>query len=110
MIDLHTHSTFSDGSETPATLARMAKEVGLAAIALTDHDTTASHDDMQAACDAEGIELIPGTEISLVDHEFPAPIVTAQPPDVVFTSSPTFFPSTRTRRCSRSWPDSGLTD
>jgi len=52
-------------------LARMAKEVGLAAIALTDHDTTASHDDMQAACDAEGIELIPGTEISLVDHEFP---------------------------------------
>jgi len=71
VIDLHTHSTFSDGSETPATLARMAKEVGLAAIALTDHDTTASHDDMQAACDAEGIELIPGTEISLVDHEFP---------------------------------------
>jgi predicted metal-dependent phosphoesterase TrpH len=71
MIDLHTHSTFSDGSETPGTLARMAKEVGLAAIALTDHDTTASHDEMQDACDAEGIELIPGTEISVVDHEFP---------------------------------------
>ena len=71
VIDLHTHSTFSDGSETPATLARMAKEIGLSAIALTDHDTTASHDEMKAACDAEGLTLIPGTEISLIDHEFP---------------------------------------
>ncbi len=71
VIDLHTHSTFSDGSETPATLARMAQEVGLRAIALTDHDTTASHDEMQVACDAHGIELIPGTEISLIDHDFP---------------------------------------
>ena len=39
MIDLHTHSTFSDGSLTPEALAGLGGEIGLRALALTDHDT-----------------------------------------------------------------------
>ncbi len=71
MIDLHTHSLFSDGSASPAELAALAHRVGLSTIALTDHDTTDSHEEMAAACASYGIDLIPGTEISLVDSEFP---------------------------------------
>ncbi len=71
MIDLHTHSSFSDGSDTPTELAQNARDLGLSAIALTDHDTTASHDEMAGACAEHGIELVPGVEISLVDDEFP---------------------------------------
>lgn len=39
-IDLHTHSTFSDGTFTPSQLVKYAEEKGLKAFALTDHDTT----------------------------------------------------------------------
>jgi predicted metal-dependent phosphoesterase TrpH len=70
VIDLHTHSTFSDGSDTPTELARKAHDVGITAIALTDHDTTASHDEMAGACARHGIELVTGTEISLRDNAF----------------------------------------
>jgi predicted metal-dependent phosphoesterase TrpH len=70
VIDLHTHSTFSDGSDTPGELAEKAHQLGISAIALTDHDTTASHDQMAAACEQHGIELVPGTEISLRDKSF----------------------------------------
>ena len=71
MLDLHTHSSFSDGSDTPRELARAASEVGLRAIALTDHDTTASYPEMKAACDEFGLELVSGVEVSLRDNEFP---------------------------------------
>jgi predicted metal-dependent phosphoesterase TrpH len=71
VIDLHTHSTFSDGSDTPSELAKKAHELGIRAIALTDHDTTSSHEQMAAACAQYGIELVPGTEISLRDDSFP---------------------------------------
>ena len=71
VIDLHTHSNFSDGSDSPALLARKAREVGISAIALTDHDTTASHDEMSAACASEGIEHVAGLELSLRDNAFP---------------------------------------
>jgi predicted metal-dependent phosphoesterase TrpH len=70
VIDLHTHSNYSDGSDSPAELAARARRLGLRAIALTDHDTTASHGDMAAACAFEGIELVPGVEISLLDTVF----------------------------------------
>ncbi|MBW4030613.1 MAG: PHP domain-containing protein [Acidobacteria bacterium] len=73
MIDLHTHSNFSDGSDSPTQLAQRAHEVGLRAIALTDHDTTASHDEMAAACAHHGLELVPGVEISLLDTTFTRP-------------------------------------
>ena len=71
MIDLHTHSNFSDGSDSPAELAGRAHALGLRAIALTDHDTTASHGQMKEACDHLGIELVPGVEISLLDDRYP---------------------------------------
>lgn len=71
MLDLHTHSTFSDGSDTPTELAHKAHDLGLAAIALTDHDTTLSHDEMSSACATFGLELVNGVEVSLRDTEFP---------------------------------------
>lgn len=64
MIDLHTHSIFSDGSFTPEELAKMAVEAGLSCIALTDHDTVDGIPRFLAACSAEGIEGIAGVEIS----------------------------------------------
>ncbi|MHB1905454.1 MAG: PHP domain-containing protein [Acidimicrobiales bacterium] len=71
MLDLHTHSTYSDGSDTPDELAARAAQIGLRAIALTDHDTTASHEAMRAACERVGIEHVGGLEVSLRDNEFP---------------------------------------
>lgn len=71
MLDLHTHSTFSDGSDTPEELAAGAHRLGLRAIALTDHDTTLSHDRMAAATSEYGVELVTGVEVSLRDHAFP---------------------------------------
>lgn len=64
MIDLHTHSTFSDGSLTPAKLAVLARESGVSAVALTDHDTTGGVPELLAACQREGVEGIVGVEIS----------------------------------------------
>jgi hypothetical protein len=67
VIDLHTHSLFSDGSEHPRRIAEQASALGLRAIALTDHDTTASHDEMAAACADLELELVNGVEVSLRD-------------------------------------------
>jgi 3',5'-nucleoside bisphosphate phosphatase len=67
VIDLHTHSACSDGSDTPTELAANAAAAGLTAIALTDHDTTSSHEEMAAACANHGIELVAGVEVSLRD-------------------------------------------
>lgn len=65
MIDLHTHSTFSDGSLTPEQLASKAADIGLTAVALTDHDTVEGIDRFLAACRTQGIRGVPGVEISL---------------------------------------------
>lgn len=62
-VDLHTHSTYSDGSDTPTELVHRAAEAGLTAVAVTDHDTLEGVEEAQAA--ADGIEVIPGTELSL---------------------------------------------
>jgi predicted metal-dependent phosphoesterase TrpH len=71
VIDLHTHSTFSDGSDTPGELAAKAHALGLRAISLTDHDSTNSYPEMEGATSQYGIELVPGVEVSLRDNEFP---------------------------------------
>lgn len=63
-IDLHTHSTASDGSLTPSELAGAAKNAGLSAIALTDHDTIDGAAEFERECLALGIEGITGVEIS----------------------------------------------
>ncbi len=63
-VDLHTHSRYSDGSDTPAEIITKAKGLGLRAIALTDHDLL---DGIDEAAEAAGssIELIPGAELSV---------------------------------------------
>ena len=63
-IDLHTHSTASDGTESPTELMAAAKVAGLTMIALTDHDTTAGWEEVTDAAVREGMELVRGIEIS----------------------------------------------
>ena len=63
-IDLHTHSTASDGSMTPSELIRHASEAGLSAVALTDHDTTAGLEEARAEAGRTGIELVCGVELA----------------------------------------------
>lgn len=63
-IDLHMHSTASDGTMTPSELARFAAENGLTAAALTDHDTVSGVGEFIAKCEKYGVEGIPGVEIS----------------------------------------------
>jgi predicted metal-dependent phosphoesterase TrpH len=64
-IDLHTHSTASDGTLPPAELMRAAAEAGLSAIALTDHDTLDGLPEARDEALRLGIELVPGCELSL---------------------------------------------
>lgn len=64
-IDLHTHSTASDGSMTPSELVRYAYDKGLAAIALTDHDTVNGVAEAVEEGKRLGFEVIPGVEISV---------------------------------------------
>jgi len=60
--DLHCHTTASDGDHSPASVVRLAKEAGLAAIAVTDHDTTAGLDEALKAGLEHQIEVVPGIE------------------------------------------------
>jgi hypothetical protein len=62
-IDLHTHSTASDGTDTPAELVRNAAACGLDVVALTDHDTVGGHAEARAALPA-GLTLVTGAELS----------------------------------------------
>ncbi|MEJ2670696.1 MAG: PHP domain-containing protein, partial [Deltaproteobacteria bacterium] len=64
LIDLHTHSTASDGTYPPAEVVRQAKAGGLAAMALTDHDTVDGLPEAVAAGEIYGVEVVPGVEIS----------------------------------------------
>jgi 3',5'-nucleoside bisphosphate phosphatase len=64
LIDLHAHTTVSDGGDSPTELVRKAAEVGLAAIAVTDHDNDSGCDEAQAAGREFGIEVVRGVEIS----------------------------------------------
>ncbi|MBB5785852.1 PHP domain-containing protein [Jiangella mangrovi] len=63
-IDLHTHSSVSDGTDRPDDLVRRAKEVGLDVVALTDHDTFDGWAAALAAGQETGVEVVPGAEIS----------------------------------------------
>jgi len=64
LCDLHAHSTFSDGSFTPAELVAEAKRRELSAIALTDHNTPSGLPEFLAAAEKAGIEAVPGIEFS----------------------------------------------
>ena len=63
-IDLHNHTTASDGSESPAEAVRLAKSLGLVAIAVTDHDSVSGVREAMEAGAALGVEVVPGIEVS----------------------------------------------
>jgi 3',5'-nucleoside bisphosphate phosphatase len=64
VIDLHTHSTVSDGSDSPAELAELAAKTGLTAFALTDHDRLDGLAEARSRASDLGVELVPGCELS----------------------------------------------
>ncbi len=62
-IDLHVHTNISDGSETPEDTVKYAKEIGLRAIAVTDHDNVGGIERAKAAGEAQGVEVVAGLEL-----------------------------------------------
>ncbi len=68
-IDLHMHSTVSDGTYTPQELVQMAQQRNLSAIALTDHDSAEGVRMAQQAADGTGLEVVPGVELSTYDGQ-----------------------------------------
>lgn len=84
MIDLHVHSIYSDGTNTPSELIAMAASGGLSALALTDHDTVGGVEELLAAAARSTVEAVPGIELSaecqrgtmhilgyFIDHTYP---------------------------------------
>ena len=65
LIDLHVHTTASDGALSPTEVVGQAKEAGLAALAVTDHDTVAGIDEALGAGARAGVEVIAGIEFSI---------------------------------------------
>ena len=63
-IDLHTHTTASDGTLTPREVVALAKELGLGAVAITDHDTVSGLAEALAAGEETGMRVVPGVELS----------------------------------------------
>jgi 3',5'-nucleoside bisphosphate phosphatase len=110
-IDLHTHSTASDGTLTPAELVRAAADAGLDVVALTDHDTTAGWEPATAAL-PDGLTLVRGAELSCrwyggVDRGFDPPIplhllaYLFDPADPALTGELTRMREARERRAER---------
>lgn len=69
MLELHCHTTFSDGTLTPTELVQAAIQVGVRALAITDHDTLAGWDEALVAATGQTLEIVPGLELSTVQNE-----------------------------------------
>lgn len=69
LVDLHMHSTASDGSRAPADVVRAAQRAGLAAIALTDHDTVDGIAEARRAGEELGVRVVAGVELSAVEGD-----------------------------------------
>ncbi len=67
--DLHLHTYFSDGTFSPEELVARARAENLSAVALTDHDTVEGCARMGEACDANGLEFVPGAELTAEHHD-----------------------------------------
>jgi predicted metal-dependent phosphoesterase TrpH len=67
LIDLHTHTTASDGRCAPAELVARAAAAGVSVLSVTDHDTVGGCDLAAAACETSGLTLVPGIEITAVE-------------------------------------------
>jgi predicted metal-dependent phosphoesterase TrpH len=70
-IDLHTHSTASDGTDSPGSLVTAAAAAGLDVVALTDHDTFRGIPEATGAAAETGVRLVPGVEVSCVAGDVP---------------------------------------
>ena len=68
MLELHTHTTYSDGILTPQQLVDRAAQNGVKALAITDHDTLHGWDEAIAAAEPYGMEIVPGVELSTVHN------------------------------------------
>jgi predicted metal-dependent phosphoesterase TrpH len=64
MIDLHVHTSVSDGTVSPTEMVRQAKEIGLNAVAITDHDSIDGHKEAQDEAERLGVKLVKGIEFS----------------------------------------------
>jgi hypothetical protein len=73
IVDLHTHTTASDGTDSPEELVRLAAAAGLAGVAITDHDTLEGSDEGAIAAEAIGLPFLRGLELStrLLDEKTP---------------------------------------
>ena len=69
-VDLHLHTTYSDGSLTPAEVVALAAEAGLSAVAICDHDNIDGIDEALAAGEELGVAVLAGVELSVVWEEF----------------------------------------
>jgi len=65
LADLHLHTIFSDGTYTPQELIEEAKRVGLSCIAIVDHDTVSGIEPVLEAARSEGVEVLPGIEMTV---------------------------------------------
>ena len=68
-IDLHMHTTASDGEYSPTEVVKMVKEKKIEIFAITDHDTTSGIDEALEEANRQGLRLIPGIEFSAKDNE-----------------------------------------
>ncbi|MFJ1761464.1 PHP domain-containing protein [Amycolatopsis sp. NPDC088138] len=102
-IDLHAHSTASDGTTPPADLPRLAARAGLTVVALTDHDTLAGLALATPAAAEVGVELVPGVEIScrLDDAEVHLLGYFVDPVDEPLAGELELIRTDRTRRAER---------
>ena len=69
MIDLHTHSFYSDGTFSPQELVRLAQKEGITTLALTDHDTLSGLNEAELEAQKQGISFIRGIELSVFDEK-----------------------------------------
>lgn len=87
LVDMHVHSTHSDGTRTPEELAHRAKKLGLSLLSLTDHDTTDGLPPFLLACEKHGVPALTGIELA-ADEDFTLHILgyRIDPYDVALTA------------------------
>lgn len=103
VIDLHTHSTASDGTLAPEDVVRAATAAGVGTLALTDHDTTAGWDRAAGAARAGGIVLVPGIEITCEFEDYSVHVLgyLVDPDDPQLTAVLTAARDSRVERMDR---------
>lgn len=69
-VDLHMHTTCSDGTLTPSEVVQLAKKEGLSTISITDHNTVSGIDEAKEIAEKLGITLIPGIEFTVKDNSY----------------------------------------